>query len=214
MAELLQDRSIASDDVAVVEQYVKMIQTESERCQEITKKLLDFSRNHDSAKTNQDVARIVREVLSLITHLKKYRACRLLFDFDHACLIEINGHEIKQVVLNLVANALDATDGNGTVEVRLIEQVDSIKICISDNGCGMSTDDIERLFEPFYTTKPTGQGTGLGLSISNRIISDHGGRIEATSPGPGHGSTFVIRLPRQQPEQPTETETRLAFLAR
>jgi signal transduction histidine kinase len=113
----------------------------------------------------------------------------------------------------LVANALDATDSNGTVEVSLVELVDTIEIRIRDDGCGMSPDDIESLFEPFYTTKPTGQGTGLGLSISHRIVTDHGGRIEASSDGQDQGSTFVIQLPRQQAERETDVENRLAFLA-
>jgi signal transduction histidine kinase len=213
LTELLKDRAIDADDVAVVEQYIKMIQTESERCQEITKKLLDFSRNHDSAKAQQDVARIIREVLTLITHMRKYRECRLQFEFEDACMVEINGHEIKQVILNLVANALDATAGDGTVNVSIVEHVDEIEVRISDDGCGMSADDIESLFEPFYTTKPTGQGTGLGLSISHRIVTDHGGRIEASSSGVGAGSTFVVRLPRQQVEQPSAAENRFACLA-
>lgn len=213
LAELFQDRSFAAAEIAVVEQYIKMIQTESERCQEITKKLLDFSRNHDSAKAQQDVAKIIREVLTLITHMQKYRECRLEFDYEEACLIQINGHEIKQVVLNLVANALDATGVKGHVKVAIVEQVDAIEVRISDDGCGMSDEDLENLFDPFYTTKPAGQGTGLGLSISHRIVTDHGGRIEASSPGPDQGSTFVLCLPRQQAEQDNESiETRLAYL--
>lgn len=196
LSELLADAS--DEDTAVVQRYVRMIQSESERCQEITRKLLDFSRGQDTQKSWTDVASIVREVVALIGHMKKYRSAKLIYEFSGECRVEINGHEIKQVMLNLVANALDATDGNGTVQVSLAENVDDIEVRISDNGCGMSPETIENLFQPFFTTKPTGEGTGLGLSISHRIVTDHRGRIEVHSDGLGLGSTFVVRLPRSQ----------------
>jgi signal transduction histidine kinase len=212
LAELLTDAP--DDDSSVVQQYVAMIQSESERCQEITKRLLDFSRNHDSAKTLQDVAFILREVLSLITHMKKYRECRVEFDRQNPCEIEISGPEIKQVALNLVANALDSTDAAGTLRVELHEQVDWVEIHFIDNGAGMNQDTIDHLFEPFYTTKPTGEGTGLGLSISDRIIGDHGGTIEAHSDGEGLGSTFTVRLPRKQSNSAGDDTSRAEELVR
>ena len=191
-----------------------MIQSESERCQEITKRLLDFSRNHDSAKTQQDVCFILREVLSLITHMKKYRECRVEFDRQEPCEIEISGPEIKQVALNLVANALDSTGAKGTLRVEIFEQVDWVEIHFVDDGAGMTQETIDHLFEPFYTTKPTGEGTGLGLSISDRIVGDHGGTIEARSDGPGTGSTFSVRLPRKQADSAGEDSSRVEELVR
>ncbi len=136
----------------------------------------------------------------LITHMKKYRECRTELDRDEPCVIQINANEIKQVFLNLIANALDASGETGTVRVSLTEFVDTIEIAVTDNGSGMTADTIERLFDPFFTTRETGQGTGLGLSITHRIVTDHGGRIEATSDGPGLGSTFLVTLPRRQHE--------------
>lgn len=208
LAELLKD--CPDDEVVVVQQYVAMIQSESERCQEITKKLLDFSRNQDSQRVTQDVVSIIREVLSLITHMKKFREARLELKAPDQCELEISGHEIKQVLLNLVANALDSTDGTGRVTVELVEQVDWIEIRITDDGCGMTPETIENLFQPFFTTKETGKGTGLGLSISDRIVSDHGGRISASSDGPGTGSTFSIRLPRRQRNSDAHDESLVA----
>ncbi len=196
LAELLAD--VNDDDASVVMRYLRMIQSESERCQEITRKLLDFSRSQDTQKSQCDVAAIVREVVALIGHMKKYQSAKLIFEVSGECRIEINGHEIKQVMLNLVANALDATDGCGTVQVQLVENVDDVELRISDNGCGMTLETIENLFQPFFTTKPTGEGTGLGLSISHRIVTDHGGGIEVHSDGLGLGSTFIVTLPRQQ----------------
>jgi two-component system NtrC family sensor kinase len=212
LAELMTDAP--DDDAAVVQQYVAMIQSESERCQEITKRLLDFSRNHDSAKTQQDVCFILREVLSLITHMKKYRECQVEFSRLESCEIEISGPEIKQVALNLVANALDSTGAKGTLRVELHEQIDWVEIHFVDDGVGMDQATIEHLFEPFYTTKPTGEGTGLGLSISDRIIGDHGGTIEALSDGPGLGSTFTVRLPRKQSDSAGDDTSRAEELVR
>ena len=196
LAQLMPDAP--DDEAAVVQQYVAMIQSESERCQEITKRLLDFSRSQDSAKTRQDVCPIIREVVTLITHMKKYRERRIELDHASSCEAEISGPEIKQVALNLVANALDASAPDGHVAIQVVEQVDWIELHFMDDGCGLEADDIERLFEPFHTTKSTGEGTGLGLSISDRIARDHGGIIEAHSAGPGMGSTFILRLPRVQ----------------
>ena len=212
LAELLED--CPDDEVAVVQQYIAMIQTESERCQEITKKLLDFSRNQDSQRTFQDIVSIIREVLTLITHMKKFREATLQLNSPDHCELEISGHEIKQVILNLVANALDSTEGTGTVTVDVIERTENVEIQITDDGCGMTEETIENLFQPFFTTKETGQGTGLGLSISDRIVTDHGGRISATSDGPGLGSTFTIRLPRQQRTSHAEHKPFAANLGR
>ncbi len=212
LAELLADTN--DEDTAIVQRYLRMIQSESERCQEITRKLLDFSRGQDTQRHWTDVASIVREVVALIGHMKRYRSAKLIFEFTGECRIEINGHEIKQVMLNLVANALDATDGVGTVQVSLAENVDDIELCISDNGCGMSPETIENLFQPFFTTKPTGEGTGLGLSISHRIVTDHGGRIEVHSDGLGLGSTFIVRLPRSQRAHISDEAAELSLLTR
>lgn len=205
LAELLRDAP--DDEAAVVQQYVGIIQSESERCQDITKRLLDFSRTQDSTKTRQDVCSIVREVVTLITHMKKYRERRIDFDHITPCDAEISGPEIKQVVLNLVANALDASNADGHVSVTVHEHIDWIELHFTDDGCGLDEEDIERLFEPFHTTKPTGEGTGLGLSISDRIVRDHGGTIEAHSDGRGLGSTFILRLPRTQADRPDPEAT-------
>ena len=109
----------------------------------------------------------------------------------------VNGEEIKSVVLNLGVNALGGLDDGGRLTIRLSQRDGRAELRFTDTGCGMSPDVQENIFEPFYTRSRTGKGTGLGLTISHLIISQHGGEIEATSPGPGQGSTFVVRLPIQ-----------------
>lgn len=189
----------AAPDLEVFPQYLGMIQREAMRCQQITAKLLDFSRGQDATRTRNDVSAIIHEVLTLVGHMSKFRDRNVKFRHQQPCWLEINGPEIKQVVLNLVANALESVEAGGTLEIELSEQTDHVEIVFRDNGCGMTPDVIDNLFEPFFTRKKTGKGTGLGLSISNRIINDHGGRIEATSDGPGRGSCFRVHLPRIAP---------------
>ena len=226
---------VSPQNAALIENYLKMIQSESSRCQQITAKLLDFARGGDGLRANQDLTQVIREVVQLVRAMSKYRQCEIVFSRAEPCVLEINGNEIKQVVLNLVANALDAiedaslqvdrrprlsgqsTSGQSTsnvkssddvqtsespavalgrLEIRLKEFTDHIELEFQDTGCGMSADVLRKIFDPFFTTKPTGQGTGLGLPICHRIVTEHGGRLAATSAGIGRGSTFRLSLPR------------------
>jgi two-component system, NtrC family, sensor kinase len=111
----------------------------------------------------------------------------------------VSAHEIKQVFLNLVVNALDSMDEGGTVTITHAHRGDTLELSFKDTGCGMTEETLENIFEPFYTRSRTGKGTGLGLSISHRIITAHGGEIEATSAGLNQGSTFLVRLPTAEP---------------
>ncbi len=105
------------------------------------------------------------------------------------------------MVLNLVVNALDSMEEGGRLTIRLSQRVGTAELQFTDTGCGMTQEVLENIFEPFFTQSRTGKGTGLGLTISHSIISQHGGEIEADSPGPNQGSTFVIRLPLQPAEE-------------
>ncbi|OYW19676.1 MAG: hypothetical protein B7Z55_08435 [Planctomycetales bacterium 12-60-4] len=183
--------------MGVLTQYLGMIQREAFRCQQITQRLLNFSRGQDGTRTVQDLAVIVGEVLDMVGHMSRFRGYEIIFDRNHAVHLLVNGPEIKQVVLNLVANALESMSDTGRLEITITEQADEVLLSLKDNGCGMTPHVLENLFEPFFTSKASGRGTGLGLSITHRIVNDHGGRIEALSDGPGLGSTFRIHLPRQ-----------------
>lgn len=189
-------------DQAVVKEYIAMMQTESARCREITEKLLDFARGKGSEKNQYDITAIVDDTVSVLEHVGKFRDRTIRFDVDDAHYAHVNGSEIKQVVLNLVANALEATEPGGEVTIGIRETPDSIEISCRDNGCGMTPEVLAHLFDPFFTTKQnkaSAKGTGLGLSISHRIVQDHHGSLDATSEGPGQGSTFRLRLPRKAP---------------
>ena len=186
-----------TDEQAVIRQYLQMIEREAFRCQEITARLLDFSRGQDTDRSEHDLVKLVEEVLALVRHMSRFRDRRISFDERSPCPLDVSGPQIKQVILNLVANALESTGEGGRLEIELLPQTDRVTLVFTDDGCGMTEETIENLFEPFYTTKSTGQGTGLGLSISHRIVTDHGGMIEAQSEGPGSGSRLRLQLPRR-----------------
>jgi signal transduction histidine kinase len=116
-------------------------------------------------------------------------------------MAHIDGQEIKQVVLNLVVNALDCMDTGGTLRIELRTREEMAELVFIDDGCGMTPEVLENIFEPFFTRRKVGKGTGLGLSITHRIVSQHHGEISATSEGEGLGATFTVRLPVTAPEQ-------------
>jgi two-component system, NtrC family, sensor kinase len=179
----------------VIAHYLQMIQAEAFRCKGITEKLLDFSRVGPGRREATDLGELVRGVLEMLGHLGKYQRKHVEFSSDAAVIAEVNPQEIKQVVLNLLTNAMDSLDDGGLVRVRLNAGDGRAILTVADEGCGMTPDVLEHIFEPFFTRRRDGQGIGLGLSITYRIIADHGGDIEAASEGTGRGSTFRVRLP-------------------
>jgi signal transduction histidine kinase len=183
----------------VVRSYLEMIQKEAFRCKQITEKLLNFSRMGDSERHNADLRELVSGVIEMLRHLGKYQNKNVVLRDGSPVIAEICPQEINQVVLNLITNGLDSVDPDGTVTVSVTPQGGNAVLAVEDNGCGMTEDVIQHLFEPFFTRRRGGQGTGLGLSISYRIVEEHHGQIVAQSRGPGKGSKFMVTLPLRQP---------------
>ncbi len=189
---------LAAGDVAdakVVQNYLRMIQEEAFRCKSITEKLLDFSRCGEIQRERTDLAGLIQGVVEMVRHMGKYRQKKIVFLPREAVLAHVDGQEIKQVVLNLVVNALDCMAEQGTLKVDLRHAEGMAEMVFADDGCGMEPDVLENIFEPFFTRRRVGKGTGLGLSITHRIVSQHHGEIQASSPGDGQGATFSVRLP-------------------
>jgi two-component system NtrC family sensor kinase len=199
-AEALQSRlegELAKDSpqAEVAANYLKMIEEEAFRCKAITEKLLNFSRAGAPERSETDVVTLIREVLAMIETLGRARGKNIVFEPDDVVYCTANPQELKQVLLNLVVNALESVDDGGTVTLSAKSERGRVEIRVADDGCGMTPEVLENLFEPFFTRSRTGKGTGLGLSISHLIVSQHGGSLEAESDGPGRGSTFVVKLP-------------------
>lgn len=182
-------------EIDVLRRYLRRIQDEAFRCKGITEKLLDFSRIGDVQRHDADLRELAQYVIDMIKDLGKYRNKEIQFACREAVRARVNPQEIKQVILNLLTNALDSLDPGGVVHVEVRAEGDRALLTVRDNGCGMTEETQEHLFEPFFTRRRDGQGIGLGLSIAFRIVADHGGTIEAHSDGPGTGSTFQVTLP-------------------
>ncbi|MES1213568.1 MAG: HAMP domain-containing sensor histidine kinase [Singulisphaera sp.] len=184
-----------NEQFTVVKDYLRTIQDEAFRCKEITERLLDFARIGEVKRQTTDLRELVQGVIDMVGHLGRYQDKQLELATGGPLLASVNPQEIKQVVLNLLTNGLDSLDPGGHVRVEMHEVRGQAEIVITDNGCGMTHDVLEQIFEPFFTRRRNGQGTGLGLSIVYRIIADHEGSIEVHSDGPGRGSTFRVRFP-------------------
>jgi signal transduction histidine kinase len=186
---------LAADDVEILAKYLRRIQDEAFRCKGITEKLLDFSRLGDVETHDTDLGELVSGVIEMVRHLGKYRQKKIEFQSSEYVVAPANAQEIKQVVLNLITNALDSLDPGGTVWITLKKSGPWAELLVRDNGCGMSEEVLRHLFEPFFTRRRDGSGTGLGLSITYRIVTDHGGTIEPASNGPGRGAHMRVLLP-------------------
>ncbi len=210
MSELLARGAAPRDsgNAEVILKYLKMIQQEAFRCKEITQKLLEFSRSAERRREATDLGELIQSVLDVTRHLQNHKGKRIVFDPTVRVTAWVNSQEIKSVVLNLVVNSLDSMEDGGTLTIGLRARDGLAEMTFGDTGCGMTAEVLENIFEPFFTRSRTGKGTGLGLTISHRIVTGHGGEIEAASPGPNQGSTFTVRLPVQAaPETAGKEET-------
>ena len=178
------------DDLKTVEKHVR-------HCKAIVEDLLNFARTSKPRKERLDIHAIVDEVAQFIQQHARTGDIRIEKVYDSAMVpLLLDEKKMKQVLINLVMNAVHAIEGKGiiTVRTKLLEDGGRASICIEDTGCGIDEKNQARIFDPFFTTKPTGEGTGLGLSVSYGIIRNHGGEISVKS-RPGEGTVFTISLP-------------------
>ena len=185
---------------------LEMIQSEAFRCKGITEKLLDFSRAGELKRVPSSLPGLIADVIDIVQHLGRYREKRIVLDAPEDVVAEVNPEEIKQVALNLIVNALDSMDGSGTLRIEVRREDEWAVLVFEDDGCGMTPDVLENVFEPFFTRRRSRRGTGLGLSITHRIVVQHDGEITAHSDGPGKGSRFTVRLPLVAKRQETGEE--------
>lgn len=150
-----------------------------------------------------DVRAGLESTLTILQHKLKRGHVRVERAYDGSLSpIEANGGELNQVWTNLLDNAVDAVDGDGTVRVRTRREADSLVVEIGDDGPGIAPDLQSRIFDPFVTTKAVGRGTGLGLPTSHRIVAAHCGQISVESvPG---DTRFVVRLPLSETPAPAK----------
>jgi len=174
---------------------------EARRARDVVRRLLDFARQSESARANASLNRVVEDVVTLTRHLIHTNGVELKLDLQEDLpWVSMDENQMKQVLLNLVHNALQAMPNGGQMEIKTTASQkvgrEGVVVLVRDNGVGIQPEDQVRIFEPFFTTKADRGGTGLGLSVTYGIVSDHGGEIEMVSQ-PGSGSTFTVWLPRQ-----------------
>jgi two-component system NtrC family sensor kinase len=179
--------------------YLEIIDNEVLRCTRIVDQLLDFSRPKQLAKTRVDLNEVVEKTLFLMKHHAGFKKMTLDQEIDASLPVVPlgNAEQLVQVLMALMINAVDASDGHGTIGLRTRtgpSGSDGAIIEVTDAGHGIPRSELSKIFEPFYTTKAAGRGTGLGLAICYGIVQDHRGRIEVDSVV-GKGSTFRVLLP-------------------
>jgi len=168
------------------------------QCADLTKCLLDYGRQASDTAERLDLAQIMEEDRSLLRGLLPRRITLYMECRPGSHELNAPREQVRQVLINLLSNAKDAIEGSGTIRISLdrdeIEGIPWTRLEVEDSGCGMSPEVVERIFEPFYTTKPPGKGTGLGLASLKVILEAIGGRVDVRS-APGAGTTFTVRLP-------------------
>ena len=177
------------------EEMLDKIETEVERLKTLTGGLLSFSSNRSALNRVVNLNDLITEVLKLLRFELQRKSIRLETSFSEVPVITADPNKLKQVVINLVMNAVHALCGEGRVVLETgINQQGNLELLIKDDGPGISAELQEQVFAPFFTTKPEGEGTGLGLYICQNIIREHGGTISLESQ-PGAGTLFRICLP-------------------
>ncbi|MBL8009000.1 MAG: sensor histidine kinase [Flavobacteriales bacterium] len=167
---------------------------------EIVKKLMYFSCEMPSQFHLLDVNEQVRQTLRLLQHRSDERAVRIELDLCSPPLVaRVDAVQFAQVISNLVLNALAAMAVGGHLRIATERSAEYAIIHVQDNGSGIPAENIPRIFQPFFTTKPTGEGTGLGLAVVHGIMKAHGGHITVSST-PGTGTLFTLSFPL--PQQP------------
>lgn len=176
----------------------------AERITKIVQDLKSFSRVDEPEMKRVDINAGIESTINIVWNELKYKAS-ITKEYGPIPPIMCNAGQLNQVFMNLLVNAAHAIEKQGLITIRTWNEGGNVNVAISDTGCGIPPEQVGRIFEPFYTTKPVGQGTGLGLAIACDIVKKHNGTIEVVSEV-GKGTTFTIRLPITPDKDKQETD--------
>lgn len=197
---LLVDRSTlaGTPQVAEIHDSVEQIKLQVARCGSITQGMLQAARKRGTVDQPVDINRLVEDMTALVERETAMAGVSLVRMYSTRIpQVITDGPSLRQVVLNLLSNAAQAVKNGGKIFVTTALRDDHVLIEIRDTGPGIAPEHLDKLFSPFFTTKPAGQGTGLGLSISLRIMNELGGTISVNSK-PGQGAAFTVHLPLER----------------
>lgn len=179
------------------QKYLKVIVREAYHCKGIIGSLLNFGRKSDGMIGSVNINGLLQEILELLKHQPNYGEMTIVADLkDNIPSILGDPSGLRQVFMNLLINACHAIKDGGRVEISTThsEKEGVINVQVQDTGCGIAHDVIDRIWDPFFTTKEVGKGVGLGLALSYNIVKRHGGEIKVES-ALGKGATFTVLLP-------------------
>ena len=174
-------------------EFIGIIMKEINRLDKIIAEFLKYARPKEPEMREENLNILIESVVKLVSKGAEQKGVSVNVNIDTNLPDTLmDGEQIKQALLNIVLNAIQATPSDGTIHIKSFVNEENTLISITDSGIGIPADDIEKLFDPFFTTKD--EGTGLGLSISYQLLKAHGGDIEAKNIDAG-GSKFTITLP-------------------
>ncbi len=194
---------IDADHLAIIKDSVDQIALQIDRCKNITQGLLRFARKSESSMEAVSIQGFLPTVVDMVEHQAFLSNIKIIQELDPDLpSVMSDPNQLQQVFLNLLNNAIHAIDGrqSGEVRIRAGRENSHLKISVTDNGCGIKPEDMEKIFLPFFTTKPVGQGTGLGLSTAYGIVKGLGGEIDVTSEL-NAGTVFTVTLPIEAGER-------------
>jgi len=197
MLRILTGPPFPEQRVSDLRRYLKTMETETARCGEIVKNLLDFSRQTKPKKEWVDLAGVVKKAVALMNHNLNLKDITVIQNPIFSIpLVPCDAKQMQQIFVNLIGNAAEAMPQGGVITIEASYQPASNQVLcqVRDNGIGIPPEHLPNIFEPFFTTKDEIKGVGLGLSVVHGIISEHGGQITVES-RPGEGTCFSIRLP-------------------
>jgi two-component system NtrC family sensor kinase len=190
-------RILSSEDLNEFEEALATIIEQTDRCKEITQNLLNFARQEKLEIISTSLNDLIEKTLYLIEPDAKLGKVEIHRNLGRNLpLVETNPSQLQQVFLNILKNALDAVEPGGMIRVVSRSENGLIRILINDNGVGIPEVNLKKIFNPFFTTKPSGSGTGLGLSICYNILEKLGGTLEVES-RVDSGTTFIVSIPEK-----------------
>jgi two-component system NtrC family sensor kinase len=201
-----------SENVRLLEDSVSQIGIQIDRCKRITDGLLRFARQSEASFKTIELEPFIDEVVGMVERKAAVENIIVVKDMEENLPpIRSDPAQLQQVLLNLLNNAVDAMKGREDGEIRVAAARDDgmLVLAVTDNGCGISEKNLDKIFVPFFTTKPVGRGTGLGLSTVFGIVERLGGRIEVSSEV-NAGSVFTVRLPLEGPAESPDGKPRPA----
>jgi two-component system NtrC family sensor kinase len=201
--EVKNDKQL-SRTLGVLEGIGKVNQTACERIVRIVRSLRNFARLDEAERKQVNIHEGLDSTLTLVHHELKNRI-EVVRDYGEIPEIDCFPNQLNQVFMNMLVNAAQAIEGEGKVTITTKKDGDWVSVAFADTGVGISQENLQKIFDPGFTTKGVGVGSGLGLAICYKIVKEHGGKIDVESEV-GRGTIFTITLPIAAPVSPTSTE--------